>query len=381
MSTSPQKISHQNTYHWAPMTRSHTRAPEPVTMLWLESTRIGSAARTHMDGTRKRLNAAGVPVRAQIFSENTAQGLFGKVSRLMRLVTSARKAAHAGVLVARWHPFLAFVTPRWMRRGGKVLLLVQGNDDSTYETNPWLRRVPGIRRLMTRSLELCSSVLCVNEGLAEWVRSERASAPAVPVAVMPSGVSDVFFGSEPVDIGEPYVLFFGGLAPWQGIDYMLEAHRSEAWPAGLKLLVIGDGAKADTLRAAEGSTLSWLGPKPPAELARYVAGALVTLCPKANTGSMAKVTTPFKMLESAAAGVPVIATDIPAQVDMLSEGYGLLVDSAEPRKLAEAVASLAADAELREALAAKARDFSPRCRWTYAAPQLAGVIRELQTGI
>jgi glycosyltransferase involved in cell wall biosynthesis len=360
------------------MTPSPVTSAEPVTMLWLESTRVGSAARTHMDGTRARLDAAGIPVRQQLFSEAEQEGLRDKVARLLRLVRDARKAAHRGVLITRWHPFLTFVAPRWLKKGGRILLLVQGNDDSTYETNPWLRRIPGIRRLMTKSLELGSSVLCVNKGLAEWVEGERSRAPVVPIAVMPSGVSDVFFDAEPIDIGEPYVLFFGGLAPWQGIDYMLEAHRSPAWPEGLKLLVIGDGAKAETVRAAEGPTLSWLGPKPPSELARYVTGALVTLCPKANTGSMAKVTTPFKMLESAAAGVPVIATDIPAQVDMLSEGYGVLVDADRPQELAEAVARIAQDASVREELVTRAKDFSPRCRWTYAAPQLSQAIRRLQ---
>ncbi|MDN3310453.1 glycosyltransferase family 4 protein [Microbacterium oryzae] len=352
-----------------------------VTMLWMESTRVGSAARTHMDGTRARLDAAGIGVREQIYSEAVAEGIRDKITRLLKLVRAGRKSAHRGVLVARWHPFLAFVAPRWLRKGGKVLLLVQGNDESAYETNPWLRRIPAVDRLMTRSLGCASAVLCVNEGLAEWVRSKRAGADAVPVEVMPSGVSDLFFDATPVPTEEPYVLFFGGLAPWQGIDYMLEAHRSSKWPSGLKLLVIGDGAKAATVERAQGATLEWLGPKRPAELARYVAGALVTLCPKSNTGSMAKVTTPFKMLESAAAGVPVIATDIPAQKDMLEEGYGLLVDAEQPSDLADAVARVFKDEQLRESLVARARDFSPKCRWTYAAPQLANMIGALERDI
>ncbi|GAA4777016.1 glycosyltransferase family 4 protein [Microbacterium gilvum] len=334
-----------------------------------------------MDGSRARLDAAGIPVRHQIYSEAIAEGVIAKLRRLLALVRAGRKAANRGVLITRWHPFLAFVAPAWRRKGGRILLLVQGNDDSTYETNPWLRKIPGIRALMTRSLRDGSSVLCVNRGLAEWVREQRVGVPG-PVDVMPSGVSDLFFDAQPRDIGEPYALFFGGLAPWQGIDYMLEAHRSPEWPEGLKLLVIGDGVKSEAVKAAENATLSWLGPKKPAELATYVAGALVTLCPKSNTGSMAKVTTPFKMLESAAAGVPVIATDIPAQVDMLDEGgYGLLVDAEEPTDLARAVARLATDEALRSEIVGKARAFSPKCRWTSAAPQLAGAIEALQREI
>lgn len=363
------------------MTNATSHESDAATMLWLEGTPVGSAARTHMDGSRSRLDAAGIPVREQLFSEEIAEGLVKKVARLLRLIRAGRKAAHRGVLVARWHPFLVFVAPKWRRKGGKLLLLVQGNDDSTYETNPWLRKIPGIRRLMTKSLEIGSSILCVNNGLVEWVNKERKNVAPVPIATMPSGVADVFFDATPKDIGEPYVLFFGGLAPWQGIDYMLEAHRSGTWPEGLKLLVIGGGAKADAVRDAQGPTLSWLGPKPPAEVAQYVSGALVTLCPKSNTGSMARVTTPFKMLESAAAGVPVIATDIPAQVDMLSDGYGQLIDAERPEALAAAVARFATDQSYRENLSAKAREFSPRCRWSYAAPQLAGAFHELRKSL
>lgn len=363
------------------MTSTRDTPPIDVTMLWIESTPVGSAARTHMDGTRVRLEAEGVQVRQQIYSENPAEGVVNKLRRLFALVRVGRKAARAGVLVARWHPFLSFVAPRWRRKGGRVLLLVQGNDDSTYETNPWLRKLPGVRRLMTSSLLVGDSILCVNRGLVEWVSAERAGGAAAPIDVMPSGVDDVFFDAEPTDIGEPYVLFFGGLAPWQGIDYMLDAYHSGAWPEGLKLLVIGSGAKEDAIKQAQDGTLDWLGPKDPAELAKYVAGALVTLCPKDNTGSMAKVTTPFKMLESAAAGVPVIATDIPAQVDMLAEGYGLLVEGTRPKQLADSVARFASDHEFRESFAKKARAFSPTARWTYAAPQLASAVATLHSEV
>lgn len=352
-----------------------------VTMLWIESTPVGSAARTHMDGTRTRLDASGISVTRQLFSERVADGAFQKARRLLALVRAGRRAAHTGILVARWHPFLAFVAPKWRRRGGRLLLLVQGNDDSTYETNPWLRRVPGIGWLMRRSLRDGDSVLCVNKGLAEWVAGELGDAGDVPIAVMPSGVNDAFFEAEPIDVGRPYVLFFGGLAPWQGIDYMLEAYRSNSWPRDMQLLVIGDGAKGETVDKAQDDTLKWLGKKKPEELARYVKGALVTLCPKGNTGSMATVTTPFKMLESAAAGVPVIATDIPAQVDMLQEGYGLLVDGTNPEDLARAVARLVEDESLRRELVEKAVAFSPKCRWTFAAPQLVGVIEGLSKSL
>ncbi|MCU1513647.1 MAG: glycosyl transferase group 1 family protein, partial [Microbacteriaceae bacterium] len=177
-------------------------------------------------------------------------------------------------------------------------------------------------------------------------------------------------------LGE-YVLYFGSLAPWQGIDYMLEAHASSEWPAGLKLIVIGGGVKQAAVEQAQGDSLQWLGPLEPAEVAAYAAGAICTLCTKSNAGSMSEVTVPFKILESVAAGVPVVATDIPAQVAMLAAGFGLLASAEHPADLAKAVASIHADAGLRESLAVRAREAAPTLRWESAAPQLAAAIRAL----
>ncbi|MCU1513721.1 MAG: hypothetical protein JWO10_811, partial [Microbacteriaceae bacterium] len=213
-----------------------------VTLLWLEPTRSGSAARTHLDGTRQRLRASGISVLTTITSEARGSNPVARARRLLSLVRQARARANGGVLVARWHPFLAFVSPLWLRRRGQVLLLVQGNDESAYEANPWLRRVPGARKLMQTSVVTASRIIVVTEGLIPWVQASISRAATTErfgttIEVMPTGVADVFFDTAPREgLGE-YVLYFGSLAPWQGIDYMLEAHASSEWPAGLKLIV------------------------------------------------------------------------------------------------------------------------------------------------
>lgn len=360
----------------------------PVTLLWLESTRVGVAARTHLDGTRARLERAGVPVGEVITSESADAGVVGKVRRLAGLVRRARAAAApGGVLVGRWHPFFALVAPRWLRRGGGVVLLVQGNDESGFEANPWLRRVPGIRRLMRRSLVGASAILTVNAALRDWVAAERAAAgaPEVPIAVIPQVVSPVFFDAEPVVRDGDFALFFGGLAPWQGVDMLLAARAHPDWPEGVPLVVIGDGVMAGAVReAAERRSdggIEWLGAQPPAMVARYARAALVTLCPKSASWSMAEVTTPMKILESVAAGTPVIATDIPAQAAMLRGGYGILVGVDDHAALARAVAAVHADRALRSELAAAAARARRALESDDAAALLASTIADVASGL
>lgn len=48
---------------------------------------------------------------------------------------------------------------------------------------------------------------------------------------------------------QPYKVFFGSFAPWQGISTLLRA--SSGWPEDLPLVVVGDGAlRSEVERAA-----------------------------------------------------------------------------------------------------------------------------------
>jgi glycosyltransferase involved in cell wall biosynthesis len=236
--------------------------------------------------------------------------------------------------------------------------------------------------MVNRSIKAGDHVLVLNDGLKVWVDSVRG--PNLTAAqVLPTGVADLFLTSEPPDtngLERPYALFFGNLARWQGIDYLLSAKDSPAWPRDVDLVVVGDGEMRRAVMDSAGDGLRYLGKINPNELAPLVAGALVTLCPKLDTKSMANTTTPFKILESVAAGVPVIATDIPAQRSMIEAGgYGLLVDLSMPAALARAVATVHDDAELRARLSQRARAARSELSWEYASTILASALARAAT--
>ncbi|WP_354243054.1 glycosyltransferase family 4 protein [Agromyces sp. PvR057] len=291
-----------------------------------------------------------------------------KLRRVVQLIRRARKLEPKGVLVARWHPFLGLVSPIWRRRGGAVILLVQGNDESLYETYPWFRYVPTSRSLIRRSLIEADDVLVLNKGLEAWVDEIRGTRRTKSVPLQ-TGVSEVFLKASPGEAPErPYVLFFGNLAPWQGIRYLLDAKSSHIWPTAVDLWIVGDGEDRSLVEASQGDSIRFLGQLPQEELAEIVVNAVATACTKRATGSMAETTTPFKMLESAAAGVPVIATDIPAQRRLLeATNYGLLVNVDDPDDFARAVARLAADPALHASLAANARSIRSSLSWAAGA--------------
>ena len=76
---------------------------------------------------------------------------------------------------------------------------------------------------------------------------------------------------------------------------------------------------------------------PPAELLDWVASADVVAMPIQPTTLNHRLTTPNKLFEAMAAGVPVVASDLPGMAPIVREtGAGLLVDPADPAAIAAA---------------------------------------------
>ena len=76
---------------------------------------------------------------------------------------------------------------------------------------------------------------------------------------------------------------------------------------------------------------------PPAELLDWVASADVVAMPIQPTTLNHRLTTPNKLIEAMAAGVPVVASDLPGMAPIVREvGAGLLVDPGDPAAIADA---------------------------------------------
>src|SRR5205085_11759892 len=84
------------------------------------------------------------------------------------------------------------------------------------------------------------------------------------------------------------------------------------------------------------------------------------------------------VLEAMAAGLPVVATDIPVLREYLTPGVdALLVPPADPAALARAMADLMADADLRRRLVDAGRTVAHRFTWADAARSHVEVYRSV----
>ncbi len=166
--------------------------------------------------------------------------------------------------------------------------------------------------------------------------------------------------------GEPVAVLMGTLNTRIDFD-LLDAVAT----AGVHVLLIGpvtdDAIEPRLARLTALPTVTWLGERPFSAMPRYLAHAAVGLVPYVhsafNDGSF-----PLKTLEYLAAGLPVVATDLPAVRWLDSPDISI---SDDPAGFAAAVKRLAAggipaaDERARRARFADAHDWSARAEAFY----------------
>jgi glycosyltransferase involved in cell wall biosynthesis len=138
------------------------------------------------------------------------------------------------------------------------------------------------------------------------------------------------------------VLYHGGLFPHRGIEELLAA--LPALPPDIHLVLMGYGVLEPEFRrrAAEEPGLAgrvWLmNAVPPADLLDWVACADVVAMPIQASTLNHRLTTPNKLFEAMAAGVPSVVSDLPGMAAIVREtDCGVLVDQTSPSAIGAAI--------------------------------------------
>jgi glycosyltransferase involved in cell wall biosynthesis len=230
-------------------------------------------------------------------------------------------------------------------------------------------RLPGPARRVFLAVERrwarrASRVATVNEPYAEVM--ERRFGVARPLIVMncsyrrdlPAVPPRLFHERLGLDQGVRVVLYQGGFSRDRGIEQLIEALPS--LPSDTILALLGYGSLQDELerRATEpalAGRLFVLAAVSPDELLDWVGSADVVAMPIQPSTLNHRLTTPNKLFEAMAAGVPVVASDLPGMAGIVREtGCGVLCDPTSPAAIAAAIRSIL-DAPLLERAAYRAR--------------------------
>jgi glycosyltransferase involved in cell wall biosynthesis len=219
---------------------------------------------------------------------------------------------------------------------------------------PWRRFVELTLRLQ---MSAATKVITVTDELGRWVQSQ-ARLRAGDIVVIPNAADVAMFRPEDDAVTEPYVVFVGALAPWQGVDVMIEARYRPEWPDGVRLVIAGDGplrARCESLGGDE--RFSYLGPVPHSTVPRLIARSIAGLSVQGRHRDRERVgSSPLKAFETLACGRPLIISDLPGPASLVREHEcGVVVPPDDPTALAEAVHYLWANVAERDAMGTNAR--------------------------
>jgi len=294
------------------------------------------------------------------------------------------------------HDLTALPAARWamQREGG---LLVYDSHEFFLEAGSnarrpaWTKRFFG--RLQRRWAADAAALVTVNQTLGELLgRDLRAKRVVIvhnapPRWTPPENPADLLRPAAGIPAGAPVALYHGGFSGDRGLLELVTC-----WPlvglADAHLVFLGFGPLRDELlaRAADpalGGRVHVLPAVPPEELADWVACADVGVMPNQPRTLNERLSTPNKLFESLAVGLPVVSSDFPERrrivIDDPDGPLGAVSDPTDPAALAAAIRSIleqdpAARADLRARCLNAAHE---RWNWETESARLTGLYADL----
>jgi phosphatidylinositol alpha-mannosyltransferase len=195
--------------------------------------------------------------------------------------------------------------------------------------------------------------------------------------VIPNGISASFYGNaEPnPDWKRPNTIGFIGRfsEPRKGLGVLLEAlpNIARIFP-DVRILIAGPGEGIEAMQSvnpALRNRLQFLGRINDDEKASFLKSLDLYVAPNTGGESFGII-----LAEALAAGVPVIASDIPAFRYLLEEGkYGSLFENENATHLAEKIIELLRSQDKREALSMRGLERAQRFDWAAVSDEIMNV--------
>jgi glycosyltransferase involved in cell wall biosynthesis len=233
--------------------------------------------------------------------------------------------------------------------GGRWRTVYEVNGLPSIELPFHFPRIPratldAVAALEQRCLDAADAVVVPAETIAAAVRARGV--PDERIHLLRNGADLPDPTPRPADAPPRYLLYFGALQPWQGLDVALRALARLRDLEDLHLVVCSSVHRRRAkpyVRLAErlgvADRVRWLVALPEHELAPWREHAELSLAPLTDCDrNVAQGCAPLKVLESMASGTAVVASDLPAVRELVDDGVeGRLVHPDRPAELARVV--------------------------------------------
>ncbi|MCX5744573.1 MAG: glycosyltransferase family 4 protein, partial [Proteobacteria bacterium] len=249
-----------------------------------------------------------------------------------------------------------------------------------------------IERLEAQAATAADHTFAITSGVADVLSA--AGVPANKLSLLGNAADVTAFTPQPPDparvaalglAGKVVVGYVGSLRRYEGLDDLLVAVAAlpDTLRAQLAVLIVGDGEQRGPLTeqaAALGLSglVTFTGRIPAAEAPSYYAILDLLVLPRIPT-LVCELVSPIKSFEAMAMGKPVLASDVAALSDIITDGVtGRLFRKGDRADLSRILAELVGDRPQRERLGQTAAAWVRRARtWDVLASEVEAVYLRL----
>lgn len=242
-----------------------------------------------------------------------------------------------------------------------------------------------IRRAEEYCLQHADAIVTPSETIA--TNLARLGVPDSAITVIPNGADLLDIPPLPFSAPPRYILYFGALQRWQGIETLLRAFARLVDIDDLHLVICASTRERTSrlyrklaVRLGIDTRIIWQYELRNDELVPWVAHAALTVAPLSECSrNLDQGCAPLKILESMALGVPVVASNLPVTREIIGDGTGgRLVRADRPSELARAIRLLLESPDQLRALGESGRRrIEEKFTWSRSCGMLGDLYRTL----
>jgi glycosyltransferase involved in cell wall biosynthesis len=232
-------------------------------------------------------------------------------------------------------------------------------------------------------LKKLNGVVAISNGLRNFYVQGGFSQDKITVAPDGVSISHFIISENKMDVrkkldlptDKKIVLYTGQLYGWKGVQTLADA-VSFLGP-GTQVVFVGGSAKhqADFRIRNSSQNILLLPQQTYDRIPLYLKSADVLVLPNTAKESISKLyTSPMKLFEYMASGVPIVASKIPSICEILNSNNAILVEADNPKTLAEGIDKIFETSLYGEDISRQAQKDSLRYDWSFRAKTIVNFI-------
>ncbi len=208
------------------------------------------------------------------------------------------------------------------------------------------RKLEKLKKIEQEVYSNSDCLVCITQALKAYLIDEMKIKNKI--FVIPDAVKKEWFNIIPES--PEYIIYCGSLYSWKGVDVLIKAMQ---YLPEEKLLILGSGKNLEKLKELSktigvSERIIFAGSVNHSHVPEYLAKAKIAVLPNIKEKT-SLFSSPLKLFEYMAAGLPIVASDLPVLREILTEGENaLFFEAGNPVSLANAIKKFLANRDLYE---------------------------------